>query len=174
MRHPATPRTGRRVVAATVMLLVAAPPAGAQMFVATGRDTLRGLPGVEVAVEPLETDIEGDGLRRAAIVADVVARLRAAGITIYTSQAANQSAAKAYLYVHVNSVRMRSPAGYAVNVQVHLRQTVRALASNSNIVDAMTWDHANVIVVPVARVATLRSVITSYVDDFISDWKAVH
>jgi hypothetical protein len=154
-------------IAGTLALLVAmAPGASAQMFVTTGRDTLRGLPGVEVEVESLEQDIERDGLTVAAIHTDVEQRLRAAGITVYTSQRANPSDAKAYLYVHVNSVKLPAQGLYAIDLQVHVRQTLKSLVTASNIVDAMTWDQTNVVVV--------REEIQSFVDQFIQDWMAVH
>jgi hypothetical protein len=163
---------------AAVILAIAVPigtaPASAQMFVATGRDTLRGLPGVEVEVEGLESDIERDGLTRAAIQADVAGQLRAGGITVYTSQRANASDAKAYVYVHVNSIRIPNQDVYAINLDVHLRQTLRSLVSPSNIVNAMTWDQSNVLVVPAGNVASVRAEIGRFVDQLIRDWRAVH
>jgi len=162
------------IVATVILVVVLARPSSSQTFVASGRDTLRGLPGMEVEVENLEQDVERDGLTRAAIQSDVVSRLQAAGVTVYASQTANPSAAKPYLYVHVNSLKLATTGLYAMNVEVHVRQTVRSVATASNIVDAMTWDHSDVIVVPVSQVAGVRTVIQGYVDDLIQDWKAVH
>ena len=68
--------TSTRIAAMFAVLVGVAPDASAQMFVATGRDTLRGLPGVEVAVEPLDRDLERDGLTPAAIHSDVERRFR--------------------------------------------------------------------------------------------------
>ena len=75
--------TRSTTIAATFALVAGlAPNASAQMFIATGHDTLRGLPGVEVAVEPLEPELERDGLTRAAIQTDVARRLGAGGVTL--------------------------------------------------------------------------------------------
>ena len=148
--------------------------ASAQMFVPTGRDTLRGLPGVEVVVEPLERDLERDGLTPVAIQSDVERRLRAGGIIVYTSQTENPSEAKAYLYVHVNSLKLARPNLYVIAVQVQLRQTLRSLVTSSNIVDAMTWDAHDVLAVPIGKVERVRESIQEYVDQFIRDWTAVH
>jgi len=166
--------TTTRIVGTLALLVATAPGASAQMFVTTGRDTLRGLPGVEVEVESLEQDIERDGLTVAAIHADVEQRLRAAGITVYTSQRANPSDAKAYLYVHVNSVKLPAQGLYAIDLQVHVRQTLKSLVTASNIVDAMTWDQTNVVVVRIQDVARVGEEIQRLVDQFIRDWKAVH
>src|SRR6187551_90320 len=87
---------------ALLLLVAGAADANGQMFVSTGRDTLRGLPGVEVIVEGLQPELERSGLTGAAIRADVERRLRDGGISVYASQTANPSLAKAYLYVHIN------------------------------------------------------------------------
>ena len=162
-------------LAAIVLLLAGlVPRASAQTFVPTGRDTLRGLPGVEVAVENLEDDVERDGLTGVAIKSDVEQRLRARGILVYASQKANPSDAKAFLYVHVTSVKLAPQDLYAIGVQVHLRQTMRSLVTASNVVDAMTWDANDLIVLPVRSVTSARTTIQELVDKFIDDWSRVH
>jgi hypothetical protein len=157
-----------------LLLCVMAPQASAQMFVTTGRDTLRGLPGVEVVIEQLEPELERDGLTGATIHEEVVQRLRAAGLAVYTSQNDNPSEAKPYLYVDVNAVRLGGQNLYAVALQVQLRQTLRSPVTSSNIVDAMTWDARTVLVAPGNNLASVRLTIRQYVDHFIEDWRAVH
>ena len=162
------------IAAALALVVGLAPNASAQLFIATGHDTLRSLPGVEVEVENLEPDLEHDGLTRVAIQADVQRRLAAAGIPVYHSQNENPSAAKAYLYVQVDSLKLPADARYALNVQVQLRQTLHSVITVSNIVDAMTWDAHTVEVVNAGEVARTRDTIDEFVDSFIRDWKAVH
>lgn len=167
--------TRSTTIAATFALVAGlAPNASAQMFIATGHDTLRGLPGVEVAVEPLEPELERDGLTRAAIQTDVARRLGAGGVTLYGSQTENPSAAKAYLYVQVDGLRLPGQDLYAIGVQVQLRQTLRSPVTASNIVDAMTWDAHTVLVVKISEVERVRETIQEYVDQFARDWMAVH
>jgi hypothetical protein len=158
---------------ALLLLAGGAADANGQMFVSTGRDTLRGLPGVEVLVEDLQPEIERSGLTGAAIRADVERRLRDAGISVYPSQAANPSVAKAYLYVHINALVLPQAAGYAIAVQVHLRQTLRSIVTGSNIVNAMTWDAQNVIGVPPTGLPTVRAEVLTFIDQFVQDWAAV-
>ncbi|HEY3162085.1 MAG TPA: hypothetical protein VGJ78_24150 [Vicinamibacterales bacterium] len=167
-------RTCTRIVLPVVLLTGLAAHARAQMFITTGRDTLRGLPGVEVAVEPLEPEFERGGLVGAAIQSEAVQRLRAAGITVYASQNENPSEAKPYLYVDVTGVRLGAQNVYAIAVQVQVRQTLRSPVTSSNIVDAMTWDARTVLVVPGSSLASVRATIHQYVDHFIEDWRAVH
>jgi hypothetical protein len=170
------PFTRTRLTIVAPFLLLASMPASAfaQMFITTGRDTLRGLPGVEVAVEQLEPELERDGLTGAAVRAEVVQRLRAAGVAVYASQNENPSEAKPYLYVDVNGVRLGGQNLYAIAVQVQVRQTLRSPVTSSNIVDAMTWDARTVLVVPANGLGSVRSTIGEYVDHFIEDWKTVH
>lgn len=171
MKH----RLTRTAVGAGLALLVGtATGAAAQTFTPTGRETLRGLPGVEVLVEDLERDVERDGLTRRMIVSDVEERLRTGGVAVYTSQRANPSDAKAYLYVLVNSVKVPRQAQYAIDIQVHLRQTLRSLVTPSNIVNAMTWDQTDVMVVGTADLSRVRETIRRYVDQFVRDWTSVH
>jgi len=167
-------RTCITIAAPLLLLAGTATHASAQMFVTTGRDTLRGLPGVEVAIEPFEPELERDGLATAAIRADVVQRLRAAGVTVYASQNENPSEAKPYIYVDVNGVRLGGQNLYAIALQVQVRQTLRSPVTSSNIVDAMTWDARTVLAVPANNLASVRAIIQEYVDHFIQDWKAVH
>ena len=145
-----------------------------QMYISTGRDTLRGLPGVEVLVEGLQPELERSGLTGAAIRADVEQRLRARGISVYASQADNPSPAKPYLYVHINALPLQRPEGYAIAVQLQLRQTLRSLVTSSNIVNAMTWDTHNVLGVPTPNLQSVQAEVRDYVDRFIKDWLAVH
>ena len=159
---------------ALLLLAGGAADANGQMFVSTGRDTLRGLPGVEVLVEGLQPELERSGLTGAAIRADVERRLRDGGISVYPSQTENPSLAKAYLYVHINALVLPQEAGYAIAVQVHLRQTLRSLVTSSNIVNAMTWDAQNVLGVPPNALMTVRAEVLTFIDQFVQDWAAVH
>jgi len=167
-------RTYTAIMAALVLIAGTPATASAQMFIATGHDTLRGLPGVEVAVESFEENLEHDGLVQGAIQSEIVRRLRAAGVAVYASQNENPSEAKPYLYVDVNGVRVPGQELYAIALQVQLRQTLRSPVTGSNIVDAMTWDARTVLVVKSNNLAAVADTIQEYVDHFIQDWMAAH
>jgi hypothetical protein len=154
------------------MLLLFVVEASAQLFVPTGRDTLRGLPGVEVAIE-VPTPLPQTELTTAALRTAIEQRLHASGITVYETQKANPSDAKAYVYVHLNALSLPGQL-HAVAIQVHLRQTVRSMITKSSIVNAMTWDEHTVAVVTAADGAQLRDLVLEMIDHFIADWRAVH
>jgi hypothetical protein len=167
-------RTCTTIVGPILLVTAIATDASAQMFITTGRDTLRRLPGVEVEVEGFDPDLERAGLLRAPIQMDIVQRLRAAGITVYATQNENPSEAKPYLYVDVTGVRLGGQNVYAIAVQVQVRQTLRSPVTSSNIVDAMTWDARTVLAVPGNNLVSVRTIVQEYVDHFIDDWRMVH
>ena len=163
----------RVTVIALLFLARFASTASAQLFIATGRDTLRGLPGVEVLVEDLPSELPQSELTMTALRTAVEQRLRDAGIPVYATQATNPSVAKAYVYVHLTAVALPGHL-QAVSIQVHLRQTVQSMATRSNIVNAMTWEHHTVAVATDAEGGALRDLILDMIDDFVADWRAVH
>ena len=147
--------------------------ASAQMVVATGRDTLRGLPGVEVLVESLPPELERIGLTTMGLRTEVEQRLKAGGVVVYGSQKENASPAKPYVYVHLNPLELPDRL-QAVAIQVHVRQTLQSLATNSHIVNAMTWDMHTVVAVRSSDVSMLKGTVLEMVDRFVADWRAVH
>ena len=164
-----------KICMAFVFLAGVVPNASAQMFIASGHDTLRSLPGVEVIVESTGTGSRAqriDGARR--FKPDVERRLAAAGIAVYHSQNDNPSAAKAYLYVQLDDVKLPGQDLYAIGVQVQLRQTLRSAVTTSNIVDAMTWDAHTVLVAKTSELVRVGETIQEYTGQFIRDWGAVH
>ena len=156
-----------------LLVLFCAGSASGQMFVPTGRGTLRGLPGVEVAVEEVPPELRQSDLTTATVRAAVEQRLRAGGITIYASQATNPSTAKAYVYVQLTALELPGSLR-AASIQVHLRQTVRSTVTESNIVDAMTWDTHTIAAVNPGEGAQLRDLVLEMVGRFVDDWRAVH
>jgi len=148
--------------------------ARAQQFIQTGRDTLRGLPGVEVIVEPIAPQLESQGLMASAVHANVEQYLRARSITVYANETENASAAKPYLYVQVSGLSLPS-RGYALAVAVQVRQTLRSLVTGSAIVNAMSWDQQMVMVVqPGGGMKDVHAQVQALVDQFVQDWRAAH
>ena len=156
---------------AAALALMAESTASAQMFVSTGRDTLRGLPGLEVVVEELPPEVQRAGLATDAVRGDIQRRLASSGVTVYTTQQQNASPAKAYLYLHLNALEL-SGGVIAISVQVQLRQTVASKATSSNIVNAMTWDSHNVFALAGRDATPLSTALMEMVDGFAADWRA--
>lgn len=165
----------RLCILSTAVLMLALPAAApAQMFVTSGKDTLRALTGVEVIVEPLPPELGRDGFTVGALREAVEARLKAKGVQVFASQAANSSQAKPYVYVQLTGLEIPQRRELAVSVQVQVRQTVRSLLTSSSIVDAVTWDSHTVVVLPVKDVSRLRDEVLEHVARLAEDWQAVH
>ena len=164
----------RPLLAALVVagLLVGTAPAAAQMYVTTGKDALRGLPGVEVVVDELPEELRAAGHSAQGLRAALEERLRTSAITVFTSQKANTSDAKPYLYVLLNGFPIPGEGIYVLSVQVQVRQTVRSLVTSSSIVDAVTWDSHDVVGVPTKELPRVTDVVLEHVDRFVRDWKA--
>jgi hypothetical protein len=162
-----------RLAASVLFLLLCANEASAQMFVTTGRDTLRGLPGVELLLEPTPPELRHEELTTAALRRVIEQRLRDGGVTLYASQSANPSSAKPYLYVQLTALTV-TESWQAVSIQVHVRQTVRSSVTESNIVNAMTWDAHTVAAVRPREGAQLRDLVLEMVGRFVDDWRAAN
>jgi len=156
------------------LLLTAGPAQPGQLFVPSGKDTLRALPGVEVIVESVPSDLDRAGLTAPSLKADLVRRLEASGITVYASQAENPSLAKAYLDVRITAVALPRQAGYAAAVQMQLRQTLASLVTESKVVNAVSWDTGVLVNVTVSDVPRLRTELHALMEEFVNDWRAVH
>lgn len=167
------PAPVRLAASVVLLMLLCAHESAAQMFVTTGRDTLRGLPGVELLLEPTPSELRDAELTSAALRSVIEKRLREGGITLYASQSANPSNAKPYLYVQLTALTV-TESWQAVSVQVHLRQTVKSSVTESNIVNAMTWDAHTVAAVRPKEGAQLRDLVLEMVGRFVDDWRAVN
>ena len=144
-----------------------------QLFVPTGGYTLRSLPGVEVIVETIPAPLQRAGLSQAAVKADLERWLGTGGVTVYQSQPANPSAAKAYLDLRTTVLTLRD-GSYAVAVQMHVRQTVRSLATESSIVNAATWETGRLVNVVPSDLPRVRDEIRGMAEEFVAEWKGAH
>ena len=164
------PAVALAIVVAALFVVVSS---ARQLFVPSGGHTLRTLPGVEIIIETIPVPLQRAGLTQAAVKADLERRLGAAGVTVYQSQPANPSAAKAYLDLRTTVLALRD-GSYAVAVQMHVRQTVKSLATESNIVNAATWETGRLVNVAQSELPRVRDEIRAMAEEFVVDWKGAH
>jgi hypothetical protein len=161
------------VLALAVALTAPVVLAAGQLFVPTGGHTLRSLPGVEIILETIPEPLQQAGLTQAAVKADLERWLRAGGVPVYQSQPDNPSAAKAYLDLRTTVLALRD-GSYAVAVQMHVRQTVKSLATESSIVNAATWETGRLVNVTLSGPPRVRDEIRGMADEFVAEWKGAH
>jgi hypothetical protein len=160
-------------VAVAVLALLIVPASAGQLFVPTGGITLRGLPGVELIVETVPGALQRAGLTQAVVRRVVEQALREGGVVVFPSQAANPSASKAYLDMRMTALAL--PDGsYAVALQMHARQTVSSLVTESKIVNAATWDTGRLVSVAATELPRVADEIREMAAEFVADWKAAH
>jgi len=61
-----------------------------------------------------------------------------------------------------------------VGLQMHVRQTVTSLVTESKIVNAATWETGRLVSLAATDLTQLRDEIREMAEEFLADWKAVH
>jgi len=179
------PLTG--FAALSIFLLVAGPVA--RCASESHKQSLRGLTGACVRVEPVGERARRDGLDERAIQTGAEQRLRQAGIAVLTpAQAANEPA-NPTLYIFVNAKQLFYPAGvtfdpagrpynsppYVVMVTVALLQDVVSVRNPKLRLRAVkVWDagYLRSLDPPVLKQA--GATVADLVDEFVADWRAVN
>jgi len=154
-----------------MVLLLAASAAAAQDS-ENNRQSLKGLKGVYVLVEPLEAEVERDGLNQTSIQTDVELRLRQAGIKVLTEGERLAAPGSPFLYVLVNA---KSGSPYAFSIDVEFCQGVRLDRDPSmQIIGATTWSVRAVGTAGRENLRNIRDFIKDYVDQFINAYLSVN
>jgi len=137
------------------------------------KETLRGLPGVTVVVEPLQDSAEQDGLTRHLLQDEVEHQLQAAGIRVLTQDEWRRTPGSPYLYVSVSALK-KSNGLYAYSIEVCLNQLV-TLLRNQNIQEfAETWETREVGAVGKNQLVSVQKSVAAHVNIFIRDYLSVN
>jgi len=137
-----------------------------------GRETLRGLKGVGVFVEPLSPEVEQGGLTTPQLQTDVVLQLRKAGIPVLREEEVPNTPGMPLLLVHVNAFK-RAPGPYAVSVLVAVYQRV-ALERNQHTSFAQTWSTSFMGMVGEEELSQVRDGVAAEIEKFINAYLAVN
>ena len=106
----------------------------------TTRPTLRGLQGIFVYVEPLDTQIEQNGLTRNQIQTDMESVLKLAGIHVLPKEEFLKGIGHPYLYGNVNISMLRTQiTRYLFYIRIELHQEVLLVRAPNTKVSAVTW-----------------------------------
>ena len=129
------------LVLAVLGIALSAAPAAAQLDSPGSRKTLVGLPGFFVAVEDMDTSAARVGVTSAVIQTDVEARLKAAGIRLYTADDFKNILEVPQLYININELALHgAQAGlFTYNATTEVRQAIK-LSRNTDITStSVTW-----------------------------------
>jgi hypothetical protein len=155
-----------------LFLLTAVPVASADMP-DRAKETLRGLAGVAVVIEPLHPNAEQDGLTQRLLQDDIERRLRAAGIRVLTQKEWRNTPGSPYLYVNVAALK-KSYGLYAYAIEVCVNQLVTLIRNHQIQEFAETWETREVGTVGKDQLPTVRESVRAHVDAFIHDYFAVN
>ena len=153
------------------------------------KESLRGLTGVCVRVEPLSEGAKQNGLDERSIQTDAEQKLRQAGIAVLTPSQAAKEPGSPTLYVHVNTKLLFYPTGvmfdpagrpynsppYIVMVTVALLQSVAPVRDpNLRLREVKTWDAGYLRSLDPDSLKQARTTVGDLVNEFIGDWRAVN
>ena len=103
------------------------------------RETLRGLAGVKVVVEPMKWAIENAGLTTDQLRNDTELKLRLAGIQVFGPEEPSTVAGNPFLYVNAKILRYGSRDRYFFHIRVELSQGVSLIRASEVKTFATTW-----------------------------------
>ena len=140
-----------------------------------GHRTLCGLEGVNVLIENIAPDAEGDGLHRSTLQVDVELRLRKAGIRVLTEEEMLNLPNMPHLYVNIQ-VMKRKNGGYIYSIAVSLSEWVKLIREPFSHMSATTWKATGCIgIVGVSYLEEdIRRQVGDMVDEFINDYLAAN
>lgn len=138
--------------------------------------SLRGLEGIGVVIETLQSDAELIGLTKSQLQTDIESQLGNARIRVLTEEERLKTKGTPYLYVNVNSVLFRQISSYGYNIYVALQQDVRSERNPSaDVLSACTWIYGITGGVETSKlVEEIRKDVGALVDRFINDYLTVN
>jgi hypothetical protein len=137
------------------------------------QETLRGLSGVAVVVEPLHAEAEQDGLSAQQLQAAVERQLQEADIRVLSNDEWSTTLGGPYLYI--NRAALKKDYGlYAFSVEVCVDQLVALLRDLEIKQFAETWERREVGTVGVEKLASLEQSVTTHVGAFMTAYRAVN
>jgi hypothetical protein len=151
----------------------------ALVFVSTGqsqtrqRESLRGLSGVYVYVQPVAKEVDAGGLSTTQIQTFVEKQLREAGISLQSEpQAANGSAT---LLIVLSTVKRPAEEAYLFDVEVSLLQAIHLARRNDpDPFPGQTWSQKALGITGPRRMELMLEPLKVRVSDFINDYLSVN
>jgi hypothetical protein len=169
------PSTTLLLIVGTISLVIASTPSHAERPAEVPeRESLRGLLGMEVLVEPLNIEIEHLGLQTVKLRSDIRQRLQNAGLKVLTDRERLATPTAAMLVVRLDALHDRI-GRYFYSIDLFLTQRVRLKSYVASELSAVTWMKLGGIgIVADDNVNHLEYQMLRKVDEFIKDYLAVN
>jgi len=136
------------------------------------RESLKGLTGIEVMVEPLNIEVERLGLETLKLQHDIRHRLQQAGVHVLTERERLATTTAAMLVVRVDALHDRI-GRYFYCIDLLLTQRVRLRGQAAPDVSAVTWMRpGGIALVADDNVRHIQNQVFRKVDEFVRDYLA--
>ncbi len=132
----------RYVVSAIIMVLTCLALSTAHATTSAERESLRGLAGVAVVIEVINSDAQADGLSEEAVLTAVELILKSSGIRVLSQLESFSTPSAPFLYVRINT--MKTELAYAVDLHVALDQRVSLVQRPEHKMSAATYELSSV------------------------------
>lgn len=136
------------------------------------RESLKGLTGIEVMVEPLNIEVERLGLETLKLQHDIRHRLQQAGVHVLTERERLATTTAAMLVVRVDALHDRI-GRYFYCIDLLLTQRVQLRGQAAPDVSAVTWMRpGGIALVADDNVRHIQNQVFRKVDEFVRDYLA--
>lgn len=136
------------------------------------RETLRDLRGVQVVIESLKPEIQGDGLAEDSLRTDTELRLRRAGIKVLSERENQMTPGRPSMYVTISIVKYRYLPVYVYKCSVELLQDVYLVRAFKIRTGAVTWSVNTTGIAP--KLEAIRDSTGELVDYFIEAYSSAN
>jgi len=162
------------LIVGTFIFTVTSIPVQAEESIAPERESLKGVVGVDIVVEPLNIEIERLGLETLKLQQDIRLRLQQAGVRVLTEHERLATSTAAMLVVRVDALHDRI-GRYFYCFDLLLTQRVRLKGRDSPDVSAVTWSKSGgIALIADDNVRHIQDQVLRRVDQFIKDYLAVN
>jgi hypothetical protein len=141
---------------------------------ASERESLRGVTGVEVLVDPLDVEIEQRGLETGTLQRDIKQRLQKAGVKVLTARERLTTPTAAMLVIRVDALHDRI-GRYFYSIDLFLTQRVKLEGRPDSDLSAVTWmKFGSIGIVADDNMKHIETQVLQKADQFIKDYLAVN
>jgi hypothetical protein len=137
------------------------------------RESLRGLPGVQVVIENIRRDAQADGLLEDSVRTAVELILRSSGIPILTHSERSKTLSAPFLYVEISTNKNKAGL-YAIATRISLEQRVLLAGSTEHTMFAATWKDYGVGTSGPSNISKTTDHVESAVKAFANDFLSVN
>lgn len=138
------------------------------------RESLKGVTGVEVLVDPLDVEVEQLGLQTDRLQKEIQQRLQKAGVNVLTERERLKTPTAATLVIRVDTLHDRI-GRYFYSIDMFVRQRVRLETQAGSELSAVTWMKVGSIgTVADDNIKPIEAQVLQKADQFIKDYLAVN